>query len=83
MTNRLKMREMLLVERNIGEGEECPTCQGHGKRLYGSTSTWRGGIGGQAFTTDVCDSCWGSGLKDCPWPSHREFYEMKRRLDDV
>ena len=39
----------------------CPECEGRGKRTYGSTTTWRGGIGGQQMTTDVCDVCWGSG----------------------
>lgn len=43
--------------------DPCENCQGSGKRLYGSTSTWRGGIGGAAMTTDVCDKCWGSGDK--------------------
>jgi hypothetical protein len=39
----------------------CETCQGSGKKTYSSTATWAGGIGGQAFTVDVCDKCWGSG----------------------
>lgn len=49
----------------------CKRCYGAGTTVYGSTSTWRGGIGGQAMTADVCDQCWGSGLADKPWPSHR------------
>lgn len=82
MSDTLKTQELLLVNRGIYEGEECPGCQGHGVKMYGNTSTWRYGIGGQAFTFDVCDECWGSGKKDKPWPSHKEFYEMKRRLGD-
>lgn len=39
----------------------CPKCHGAGGRMYPSTSTWRGGVGGQSFTRGVCDACWGSG----------------------
>lgn len=39
----------------------CGSCDGFGNKMYASTSTWRRGIGGQALTWDVCDSCWGSG----------------------
>lgn len=49
----------------------CHRCHGAGIRAYGSTATWRGGIGGQAITSDVCDACWGSGSKSRKWPSHR------------
>lgn len=64
--------EALLEYRCIRTFEEpCPDCGGAGRRWYGSTATWRGGLGGQAFTPDVCDKCWGSGIKDQPWPSHR------------
>lgn len=55
----------------------CPQCSGSGIKLYGSTATWRGGIGGAAMTNDVCDKCWGSGTTN-PWPSHRDFYNMQR-----
>jgi hypothetical protein len=41
----------------------CLKCSGSGIRTYGSTATWRGGIGGASMTTDVCDSCWGTGDK--------------------
>ena len=58
----------------------CQECQGLGVTVYGDTSTWRGGVGGQAFTSDVCDKCWGSGQKDRPWPSHRRFFQMEREL---
>lgn len=44
-----------------GVDEPCPACSGFGVRVYGSTATWRGGIGGQALTSDVCDKCWGTG----------------------
>lgn len=44
-----------------GIKEPCMRCGGAGRRAYGSTSTWRGGIGGAAITEDVCDACWGTG----------------------
>lgn len=42
----------------------CPACGGEGERSYPDTSTWRGGVGGQAFTVGVCDRCWGTGRTD-------------------
>lgn len=57
--------------RGIDPGDECSACGGAGSRAYGSTATWRGGIGGQAITSDVCNRCWGSGSKTHRWPSHR------------
>ena len=62
---------MMLEWRGVEHGCECLACGGAGVRSYPSTSTWRGGIGGQAFTTDVCDKCWGSGDRNNAWPSHR------------
>jgi hypothetical protein len=44
----------------------CASCRGVGQRLYGSTATWRGGIGGAAMTEDVCDVCWGTGDSSHP-----------------
>lgn len=53
-------------------GAPCRRCNGTGVQTYSDTSTWRqDGIAGQAFTPDQCDACWGSGLKDRPWPSPR------------
>lgn len=43
--------------------DPCPKCKGTGIYLYPSTATWRGGIGGCAMTSDVCNYCWGSGDK--------------------
>ncbi len=51
----------------------CDECGGLGVKTYDSTATWRGGVGGQALTNDVCDKCWGSGDKHRPWPSHRSL----------
>jgi len=63
--------EQCLLWRGIDPGYECKACGGSGTRAYGSTSTWRGGAGGQMITSDVCDRCWGSGQEGRPWPSHR------------
>lgn len=59
----------------------CPRCNGFGVITYGNTSTWRGGIGGNMMTKDVCSSCWGSGSADNPWPSHKEFEKLKREVE--
>ena len=63
--------------RDVYEDEACDTCHGSGKRLYPSTSTWRGGIGGSMMTTDICDKCWGSGDKLHPWLDLRALKESK------
>lgn len=47
-----------------GVDEACAKCLGAGCRPYPSGSGWRGGISGQVITTDVCDSCWGTGDKN-------------------
>lgn len=44
-----------------GVDDPCLKCEGRGVRWYGSTSTWRGGMGAAMITWDVCDVCWGSG----------------------
>ena len=66
-----KFLETALNWRGIREEDACRECGGSGMVAYGSTSTWRGGIGGQAITNDVCNKCWGSGNQYRPWPSHR------------
>lgn len=69
----------------IPEEHVCKKCSGRGRRAYASTATWRGGIGGQAITEDVCDSCWGTGRIDRKGFDIRKFgAEMKSlrtRLD--
>lgn len=65
------------------EGPSCEACHGSGKRVYGSTSTWMGGIGGAAMTTDVCDRCWGSGTQGRKGADlrilHSELDQLRRR----
>lgn len=71
--------------RGIDPGDKCSACGGAGSRAYGSTATWRGGIGGRAITSDVCNRCWGSGSKTHRWPSHRAAMgggERERREQD-
>ncbi len=63
-----------------GIDKPCLECTGTGYIVYGSTSTYWGGIGGAAMTKGVCNKCWGSGDADNPWPSHKEFGLMKREL---
>ena len=63
----------MLEWRGISEHDSaCKICGGSGRKTYGSTSTWRGGGGGQMMTVSVCDACWGSGMADKPWPSWRK-----------
>ncbi len=45
-------------------GIGCVDCSGTGAKTYGSTATWRGGIGGAAMTSGACDKCWGTGRTD-------------------
>lgn len=54
-----------------GIEQACQKCGGAGSRTYGSTATWRGGIGGAAMTDDVCDKCWGSGDANKSWTNLR------------
>lgn len=60
----------------------CPKCDGYGVRLYGSTSTWRGGMGGQALTHGVCDSCWGSGDATRQWTDLRKLETERVAMSD-
>lgn len=55
----------------------CGVCNGMGTRTYGSNTTWRGGIGGQVITLDVCNSCWGTGDK------HRKGVDLIAMLDKI
>ena len=61
-------------------GHGCAKCQGRGRRAYGSTSTWRGGIGGQAVTADVCDACWGSGSTEQKGTDQRALRNQQRNM---
>lgn len=71
----------LLEWRGIASHSACRRCDGAGVRAYGSTATWRGGIGGQSFTSDVCDGCWGSGSRSA-WPTWRNGVDVILRERD-
>ncbi|MEE9581193.1 MAG: hypothetical protein V3V74_07755 [Nitrosomonadaceae bacterium] len=59
-----------------GTQKLCDNCFGAGSRFYPSTSGWRGGIAGQAVTSDVCDTCWGSGDSERPWLDLRKLCKV-------
>lgn len=63
-----------------GVQDACEDCGGFGVKVYPNTATWRGGIGGNALTNDVCDKCWGSGDQSRPWPSHRRAEKAEAAL---
>jgi len=67
--------QRMLQLRNINVDSVCVICHGYGTRVYSNTSTWRGGIGGQAMTTGICDQCWGSGDREHPWTDLRTLNE--------
>jgi hypothetical protein len=77
--------DIMIDRRAIDSEDRCKACHGWGMRTYGSTATWRGGVGGQAMTTDVCDRCWGSGSASKPWPSwrDRDRYEFAAEQRDA
>ena len=54
----------------VDDDDICSGCGGIGWRTYGDTSTWRGGVGGQSLTDDVCCDCWGSGSASKHWHPH-------------
>lgn len=58
----------------------CYRCGGSGRRVYPTTSTWHGTVGGAAPTEDVCDACWGSGNVNRKGPDLRV---LVRALDDI
>ena len=67
----------LLEWRGIPEEDCCKKCQGSGVSVYADTTTWKGGIGGQMMTQDVCDKCWGSGNQTKPWVNLKD---MQRKV---
>ena len=61
-----------------GVQDACEECQGTGIKVYGSTATFWGGIGGAAMTQSVCNHCWGSGDKYRPWKSWKLIEAEKK-----
>ncbi len=73
----LDLEQAIRDNRALEHAELCRDCGGWGVKLYGSTATWRGGVGGAAMTSDVCNKCWGSGDANHPWPSHHRLQRAK------
>lgn len=71
--------ELVALAKNLANAH-CTSCKGFGKRTYPNTSGWRGGIGGQAITTDICDQCWGTGERDRKGPNLRAMNSMIKEL---
>jgi hypothetical protein len=67
----------------VDEERCCSECQGSGIKTYATSATWRGGSGGMTLTTDVCNTCWGSGDANRPWPSHREIERLRAALAKI
>jgi len=63
-----------------GVRDPCEKCRGSGAVMYGSTSTWRGGVGGAAMTRNVCDVCWGSGDKHKVWEDLRAWRDRDQEM---
>lgn len=62
----------------------CKRCDGTGRIVYGSTSTFMRGIGGAVMTPGICDRCWGSGDSNRPGPNLKSlYYELHRLRRDV
>jgi hypothetical protein len=70
---RIDAAKRLLGVARLLEGVGCEACSGQGERVYGNTTGWRGGYGGQAMTTDTCDRCWGTGGNDRTGPDLRKL----------
>ena len=73
-------QEMLAARGIDFPDDACPRCKGTGVRLYPDTTTWRGGVGGQIVTRDVCDKCWGSGDRNVKWADLRKLEAELARL---
>jgi len=73
------MLEKIMEVREIEKVENlCPSCSGRGRRAYGSTSIWMGGIGGQQITSGICDECWGSGDTTRKFADLRKIYNNSK-----
>jgi len=62
-------------------GVACTHCGGTGVRVYPSTATWHGGMGGASMTPGVCDKCWGSGRTDVSGPNLRKVESALRTAE--
>lgn len=69
--SREQFLQRLMDERDIDE--ICSDCHGSGRKCYGSSATWGGGIGGQTITGGICDKCWGSGDSSKPFTNLKKL----------
>lgn len=81
LIDRDQVHALFLEWRDIPPGDACRGCQGSGRKVYGSTSQWRGGIGGAAMTPGVCDACWGSGSASHPGLDLRQHERLVQERD--
>lgn len=65
-----------------GINRPCLKCSGRGVFAYGSSSIWRGGVGGQTVTEGVCDLCWGSGDATHAWVDLRKTSAQLAQKDE-
>ncbi len=76
-----------LAWRGIAPENACLACGGTGKKTYANTTTWLGGIGGQALTIGVCDKCWGTGDTQTIGADLRKLYydikELKSEIKEI
>lgn len=66
---------------NNAAGVGCPECFGTGNKTYGSTATWRGGMGGASMTKGICDVCWGTGRTDVTGADQRKMRDILYNRD--
>ncbi len=66
-----------LLWRGINSSHVCPECEGSGSKLYGNTTTWMGGVGGQTMRRDVCNECWGTGDLGRPGANLRKLMQAQ------
>lgn len=69
--------------RGIEFDHVCTECGGSGYKVYGNTTTYHHGAGGQAITTSVCNKCWGSGDTYRPWTSWLQIEQQAKRLQEL
>jgi len=77
---RIEEAERLVAAARQLAGVACRRCGGLGWRIYGSTSTWHGGMGGSSPTAGICDECWGTGRSDQTGIDQRK---VRRQLEDA
>lgn len=73
----VKAHEWMMAHR--GAHRACGRCQGFGTQMYGSGSTYLGGIAGAVCTMDLCSKCWGSGDESRPFRNVKACFLKPRK----